>query len=575
MSSTLGILTEPDVQVPMRDGVQMAAHVFRPDADGRFPGILLRTPYDRPKSGFERYVRAGYAVVTMDSRGRYGSEGDWVPFTVEHTGDAEDGYDSVEWLAAQPWCDGSVGTLGASYNAYMQWQLAKLRPPHLVAMCAYTIPLELTEVDWPGGFRPGRRIKWWLTSMAPDLRRRHGLPPPHTPEQARQEWDKVAGEGHWIGYLPWLDFPRQLPPGLAEYAKDWLEHPNRRAWKFDEVHKEVAVPNLDFSGWYDHCNGSMQHLQLMQRHGRTERARSQTKLVAGPWNHPSLGSRTVAGFDFGPQAALDLPDLIIRWFDHWLKGIDNGVNREPAVRYFAMAGRQGQWRSADTWPPANTTPCEYLLSSDGNAKFGGSGRLSIDGGHTDAEADRFDYDPHNPVPTLWTREWFTGPADRRRLEGRNDILCYRSEPLTDAVEIAGYPEAVLFVSSSAPDTDFFARLVDEHPPAGAGGEMASGPAPEMCYGMVRARHRNSLDVEELLTPGGLVELRIRMGPTACRFEPGHRIRLEITSSDFPNHDRNHNTGKNDLADTELVVATNAVHHSAAQPSRLVLPVSEG
>ena len=170
------------------------------------------------------------------------------------------------------------------------------------------------------------------------------------------------------------------------------------------------------------------------------------------------------------------------------------------------------------------------------------------------------------MPTLWTREWFTGPADRRRLEGRDDILCYRSEPLSDAVEIAGYPEVVLFVSSSAPDTDFFARLVDEHPPG--------GPAPEMCYGMVRARHRNSLDVEELLTPGDVVELRIRMGPTACRFEPGHRIRLEITSSDFPNHDRNHNTGKNDLADTELVVATNAVHHSAAHPSRLVLPVSE-
>ena len=158
------------------------------------------------------------------------------------------------------------------------------------------------------------------------------------------------------------------------------------------------MPNLDFSGWYDHCNGSMQHLQLMQRHGRTERARSQTKLIAGPWNHPSLGSRIVAGFDFGPQAALDLPDLIIRWFDHWLKGIDNGVGpASPAVRYFAMSGRQGQWHSADTWPPADTTPCEYLLSSDGDAKFGGSGRLSINGGHS-TEADRFDYDSPQSRP---------------------------------------------------------------------------------------------------------------------------------------------------------------------------------
>ena len=184
MNNAMDILIEPDVRVPMRDGVRMAAHVFRPNVEGRFPGILLRTPYGRPKSGFERYVRAGYAVVSMDSRGRYASEGNWVPFTEAHTGDAEDGYDSVEWLAAQPWCNSKVGTLGASYNAWMQWQLAKLRPPHLVAMCAYTIPLELTEVDWPGGFRPGRRIKWWLTSMAPDLRRRQGLPPPHTPAEA-------------------------------------------------------------------------------------------------------------------------------------------------------------------------------------------------------------------------------------------------------------------------------------------------------------------------------------------------------------------------------------------------------
>ena len=277
----------------------------------------------------------------------------------------------------------------------------------------------------------------------------------------------------------------------------------------------------------------------------------------------------MAGFDFGPQAELDLPDLIIRWFDYWLKEIDNGIDREPAVRYFAMAGQRGYWREADTWPPDDTTPCAYLLSSDGDAGFGGSGRLSVDGGNDGVEIDRFDYDPHNPVPTLWTENWFTGPADRRRVEGRDDILCYRSEPLAEAVEIAGYPEAVLFVSSSAPDTDFFARLIDEHPPTN--GDQA--PALEICYGMVRARHRNGLGTEELLELGAVVELRIQLGPTACLFEPGHRIRLEITSSDFPNHDRNHNTGRNDLADTELVRATNAVHHSVANPSRLVLPTA--
>jgi hypothetical protein len=289
--NSYGIVSERDVEVPMRDGVLLRANVFRPDGPGAFPGILLRTPYGKPEAGYDRYVRAGFAVVTQDSRGRYASDGDYVPFTEADTGDAEDGYDAVEWLAAQSWCDGKVGTLGASYNAWMQWQLAKLRPPHLLAMCAYTIPLELTAVDWPGAFRPGRRIKWWLTTMAPDLRRRAGWPEPHTTDEARALWDEIEGEGHWIGYLPWQDFPRHLPPGLRQYCENWLAEPNRRPWRFDEVHQHVEVPNLDFSGWYDHCNDSMRHLQLMQTNGGSEVARRATKLVCGPWNHPGLGQR--------------------------------------------------------------------------------------------------------------------------------------------------------------------------------------------------------------------------------------------------------------------------------------------
>ena len=185
-SGSLGIIVEENVPVPMRDGTILRGNVFRPDASGQFPGLLIRTPYGKARSGYERYVRAGYVVATQDTRGRYASDGDYVPFTVEHTGDAEDGYDSVEWLARQPYCNGEVGTLGASYNAWMQWELARLQPPHLVAMCAYTIPLELTQVDWPGGFRPGRRVRWWMTTMAPDLRRRQGLPGPHPPAEARK-----------------------------------------------------------------------------------------------------------------------------------------------------------------------------------------------------------------------------------------------------------------------------------------------------------------------------------------------------------------------------------------------------
>ena len=559
-SGALGVIEEKDVAVPMRDGVVLRASVFRPEARGRYPGILLRTPYGKPETGFERYVRAGYAVVSQDSRGRYASDGEYVPFTVEHTGDAEDGYDAVEWLARQPYCNGRVGTLGASYNAWMQWQLARLRPPHLVAMCAYSIPLELTEVDWPGGFRPGRRIKWWMTTLAPDLRRRQGLPEPHTPAEAVEIWDNVE-HGRWLGFLPWLDIGRYLPQRLAEYAEDWLRHPNRRPWRFAEVHKEVEVPNLDFSGWYDHCGGTMAHLGLMQENARTEVARTQTRLIIGPWNHPGLGQRRIGDIDFGPQAGLDLSDLIIRWFDCWLKGLDNGIEQEPALRYFVMGS--GRWKSADTWPPAGMDEAVYYLHSQGDAgQVRGDGRLEREA-PGEEPGDRYTYDPRDPVPTLWTRQLFTVPADRRVLEHRQDILYYRSPPLEEEVEVVGYPEVVLYASSSALDTDFFARLVDEAP---------GGPALEVSYGMVRARHQHSLDREDLLVPGAITEFRIRLGPTACRFLQGHRIRLEITSSDFPNHDRNHNTGRNDLEDIELVAAEQKVYHAAGCASQLILPV---
>ena len=557
----LGLVVERDVAVPMRDGVVLRAHVFRPEAEGRFPGILLRTPYGKPADGFERYVRAGYVVVTQDSRGRYASDGEYVPFTVEETGDAEDGYDSVEWLAAQPFCDGRVGTLGASYNAWMQWQLARLRPPHLRAMCAYTIPLELTEVDYPGGFRPGRRIKWWMTSMAPDLRRREGLPPPHTPEEARQIWDEVE-HGRWLGLLPWVDVVCHLPERLAHYVEDWLGEPARQPWHFDEVHQEVEVPNLDFSGWYDHCNGTMAHLGLMQRNGRTELAREQTKLIIGPWNHPGLGQRRIGDIDFGPAAHLDLTDLIIRFFDRWVKGIENEVDAEPPVRYFTMG--TGEWKQAETWPPEGLQEAVYYLHSGGRAQgAGGDGRLDeMEPG--DEREDCYRYDPQNPVPTLWTRDLFTVPADRRELDHRCDILCYRSEPLVQEVEVVGYPSLVLFATSSASDTDFFARLVDEDP---------AGQALEICYGMVRARHRNGLEREDLIEPGAVIEYRISLGATAICFQAGHRIRLEVTSSDFPNHDRNHNTGRNDLTDTEFIVAEQQVHHRASHASRLLVPIA--
>ncbi len=557
---SLGILIENDTPVPMRDGTILRANIFRPEGIGAYPGLLLRTPYGKPIGGFDRYVRAGYAVVAQDTRGRYASDGAYIPFTEDNTGDGEDGYDSVEWLAREPWCNGRVGTFGASYNAWMQWILARLRPPHLAAMCAYSIPLELTEVDWWGAFRPARRIKWWMTTMAPDLRRRHGWPPPHTSEEARAIWEDIEN-GRWLEFLPWIDVVRYLPPGLAEYAQSWLQDPTRKPWRFTEFHKEVDVPNLDFSGWYDHCNGTMGHIAGMQQNGRSDVARTKTQLVIGPWNHAELGSQTVGGIDFGPAAQVDLTDMIIRWFDYWLKDLENGVDGAPQVRYFVMGS--GQWKQAETWPAPGMENQDYYLSSAGTAGIDGSGVLQQNPSEQ-TRGDSYDYDPIDPVPTLWDKSLFTVPTDRRALEYRQDILYYKTEPLTEEVEVVGYPRVILHAASSAPDTDFFARLVDEDP---------DGEAFDVCYGMVRARHRHGLESEDFLVPDETTEFEITLGATACRFQEGHRIRLEITSSDFPNHDRNHNTGKDNLTDTELVVAHQRIVHGPHYSSRLALPVN--
>jgi len=256
---------------------------------------------------------------------------------------------------------------------------------------------------------------------------------------------------------------------------------------------------------------------------------------------------------------------MIRWFDRWLKDLANETEHEPAVRYFVMG--INTWRTAKTWPPADTVSSEYYLESEGNnAGVSGTGALIPTVPLTDS-SDMFSYDPRDPVPTLWSRTLFTEPSDRRKLEHRSDILYYRTPVLTEDVEIVGYPEVLLHASSSCPDTDFFARLIDEYPDG--------GPAIEVCYGMVRARHRNGLETDELLDKNVVTEFEIRLGATANRFCIGHRIRLEITSSDFPNHDRNHNVGRNDLEETELRTATQRICHGGKRASRLILPIAAG
>lgn len=543
-----------NVEVLMRDGIILRADIYKPTFSNKYPGILVRTPYGKSGHNPERFAQAGFVVMVQDSRGRYSSEGQWIPFTEKDTGDAEDGYDTVEWLASQPYCNGNIGTMGSSYNGWMQWETARLQPPHLKAMCASSIPLELSEIDWPGGFKPARRIFWWLASMAPNIRRRNNLPPPHTTEDARRLWHSQYGE-RWLWFLPWADIPQYLPHGLAEYVDAWLKRPSEAIWGFQDIHQNVEVPNLDFSGWYDHCSGTTAHLGLMQQNAATKVARTGSRLMLGPWNHAEIGKRKIGGIDFGEEAFIDTDAVKIRWFEHWLKGKDNGIQFEPAVKYFVMG--TGKWRTSTTWPPTNKKEITLFLTH-----CFGSGKLSLTKPVTSG-SDSYNYDPKDPAPTLWSRSLFTEPSDRRKLEHRSDILYYRTEPLSQDLEIVGYPQVTLYVSSTAKDTDFFVHLVDENP---------TGIALDVSYGMIRMRHRNGLDRSDLLIPGDIVQVKLSLGPTACRFIAGHSIRLEITSSNFPNHDRNHNTGMDDMMDTILIKAHQTVHHSPSMHSAVHLPL---
>jgi uncharacterized protein len=554
------VQVQRNLPVPMRDGVVLRANVYRPDTSGPHPVLLIRTPYGKDGLKPEKYAEAGYIVVTQDARGRFASDGHFESFYRFDTHDAEDGFDTVEWAAKLPGSTGKVGTFGSSYNAFLQWRLAPLRPPALVTMAASSIPARLTELEGPGTWRPARRLHWWFCTMSPDMLRRSGAPGPHTSAAAAKLWREGEAK-KLLDFRPWLELPDNVCADETEAMQAWLRRPHLDPWKLDEKAGEIAVPNLDIVGWFDHCNGVFDLYRAMVREGRTEVARKGQRLIVGPWNHARRGVPKQGEIDFGPSAALDIAQTEIRWFDHWLKGLDNGVDRDAPVRIFVMGANV--WRDEAAWPPARAQPQVLFLDSGGKANTpAGDGRL-VGRAPVAAAVDHYRYDPRDPVPTLWGSSSFTVPADQRPLAERRDILVYQTPPLESALEVTGDPEAVLYAASVAPDTDFFVRLIDVAP---------DGSSMDVASGMVRARYRDGLDKPALLKPGAVTEFRIRLRPTANEFRKGHRIRLDVTSSDFPNYDRNHNTAADQNADAQLEIAEQTVHHGGQHRSRLILPV---
>jgi putative CocE/NonD family hydrolase len=550
------VAVEKDLAVAVRDGTLLRADVYRPDSTGRFPTLLSRTPYDKTRDveNYHRLAERGYVVVVQDVRGRYASDGEFKPgfYSSDHY-DAEDGYDSVEWAASLPWSSGRVGTIGGSYVGWTQWELAHTRPPHLVAMMPQAIAANLLDREMSGVLRLGRVLWWSINTLSPDQRVRGDAPGgPRTTDEAERLWT-ARDRSKWLWYLPLSEIPEEAMFGIGPHWRHWLKNHATDNFGFLEKHKTVAAPALITTGWYDQQIGAVKHFTGMRSNAATEIARTQTRLVIGPWTHAAYSlDGKVGDVDFGPEATTDFFEMADQWFSYWLKGETNGIDEWPAVRLFVMGANT--WRTADDWPIPGTAYRELHLAGDGALTWDRP---------ADEPPDQYVYDPRDPVMTLYSPGGQQEPHDLRALEGRADVLVFTTEPLQTPVEVIGPITMRLWAASSAQDTDFVVRLADVRP---------DGFTMELSHGIVRAKYRESFERPTLIERDKPYEYTIQLNPTANLFRPGHRIRVEVTSSDFPNFDRNHNTGGDDYSESTLQTARQTIFHDGARPSRIILPV---
>lgn len=541
------IVFEANVMVPMRDGVKLAANVWRPQAEGRYPVILMRSPYGKMDENWgeaKRYTEAGYVMVTQDCRGRGQSEGVWDPFAY----DVEDGFDTQEWVGQQPWCNGKIGTAGGSYVGWTQWAAAAKPSPYLQAMVP-VVPFENAyEVAYDGGaMQLGLLMGWGALVGGADVK----------PERLIEIFQ----------HLPLNTFGDQFAKKIF-YLNDWVAHPTyddywqRRS--IDHQFAEVTVPILNIGGWYDiFSKPTLEMAAQVRAQSRVREVRRNQVVVIGPWAH-GVGGQKVGELDFGAAARFNTAEWQFKWFEFWLKGHETGVQDWPAYYLFVMG--ENQWRGENEWPLKRTQYTSYYLHSGGQANsLNGDGRLDTIVPKQEP-ADVFTYDGENPVPTTGGNNLIgapAGPFDQTTVEQRNDVLVYSTAPLEQDVEVTGPVKLILHAASSARDTDFTAKLVDVHP---------DGKAYNLCDGIIRARHRHGAAQSELLTPGQVERFEIDLWVTSNLFKRGHRIRLEVSSSNFPRFDRNPNSGKPFGTDTELLTAQQTIRHDAKHPSQLVLPI---
>jgi uncharacterized protein len=535
----------------MRDGVALRADVYRPDGEEPVPAVLSRTPYDRgfsltPPAALppERAVEAGLALVCQDVRGQHGSEGEFYPFRTE----GPDGYDSVEWIAAQPWSDGAVGMAGRSYTAATQWFAAAEQPPHLRAIAPVVVGSNGFDgwVYQGGAFQLGFNLFW--VHLMTSGRKRARLD-----EQYR--------------HLPLTTPPLLEASPAGRFYRDWLAHPTLddywRSMSIDRRYDRVRVPALIVGGWYDlFLGGTLENFTRLRSEGGSEAARGGTRLLVGPWAHGSTyGPWPDHGFDvFAPEDRVDLAGVQIDFLSRHLSG--DGASPEPPVRIFVMG--ENRWRDEDDWPLARAHAQEWYL------RQGGALSLEPPG---DEAPDEYDFDPSDPAPTIGGPTSLpgkflrtnSGPLDQRPVEARHDVLVYTSRALREPLEVTGPLSLVIHAATSARDADFVGKLCDVAP---------DGFSRILAEGVLRMRFREGLEDERPVEPGRVYRLEVNLVATSNVFLPGHRIRLCVTSSSFPRFDRNAGTGAPLGEDREgdLTPAGQTVFHDAQRGSHLLLPV---
>lgn len=565
---TAGALSQPpedanapehDVAIPMRDGVVLRADVLRPKTGGRFPVLVYRTPYgkhfaQKDYSTFRKAVERGYIVVVEDVRGRYASAGEFRPYKNE----GRDGFDTIEWAARQPWSNGAVGTFGLSYPGAVQWLAAVENPPHLKAMVPAMTFSTPQNFFYAGGTWDMSWMEWIWDNIAPDARVRSNLPGTRTEEAAEAAWTKASGD--MLATLPLSQL--QALRGIAPYYYDWLSHPPEDPWwdwcelrgKYGRT--QAAVLNL--SGWYDDNYGpegaTTNFTGLLQaRSGSTD---PRTHLLIGPWVHgvASTGKTKSGEREFGADAAINYDEVILRWMDHFLRGIENGVDKEKPVRYFVMG--TNQWRESAVWPPPARSVSYYLHRP-------GDVGLSMEVPGTAGKPVQFASDPANPVTNTYRG---SGAHDYRDLAMRNDVLVFDSAPLATDAEVTGPIEAVIYVSCDCRDTDLWVRLLDVAPDGTAFNLMSPG------LDVLRASYRDLKQGRQLLTPGQIYELHLKNLITSNVFLKGHRIRVQISGSFFPNFSRNLQSGESEATSARMQKATISIYADREHPSHVMLPV---